>query len=124
MKRVSIPAERENWDNFSEDITYEPPEPETNKLKSLLKEISPPPAEPVAYESVERCVQACKDMPECFQYTYTDQKCRLQKTFRFGQRKDPDGDKRWKSGWDLDKIQKFKEEHVPCKAVDYTSYHQ
>jgi len=57
-------------------------------------------------------------------YVYSPESCHMSKSFRLGGRRDPEGAMTWTSGWELDKIRKFKEERTPCKTVDYKSFSQ
>lgn len=125
LQSITFPAERNDWENLSDDITYEPPKADEKvEKRGLLNWGSAEDPHRDAYQSIEKCIKACKEIPDCFQYQYSNQKCQLSKSFRLGNRHAPEGAMRWKSGWDLDRIAKFKAEHSPCKDVDYTTYHQ
>jgi hypothetical protein len=121
-----MPAERSDWENLSEDITYQPPNPQDHpkNKRGFLDWGTKEDPYLDAWESVEKCIKACKEKPECFQYTYSPLKCQLGSSFRLGGKKAPEEGRTWISGWDLDKIEAFKREHSPCTSVDYESYHQ
>jgi hypothetical protein len=123
--RINFLAEREGWDNLSEDIKYQPPtDSDVKDSESFFGWKSPSDPHSGAYKSLDDCRTACMEKPECFQFVYSDQKCYLSKSFKLGGRRKPEKNVTWSSGWDLDRIEKFRRSHSPCKAPDYTAYYQ
>ncbi|KAL4806366.1 hypothetical protein BDV18DRAFT_139335 [Aspergillus unguis] len=71
--------------------------------------------------SLESCRDACNSLERCFQWRYaTDGNCDVStQSFRMGEKKRPQSDgKRWFSGWNVDVIRKWREEH-PCDDVEW-----
>jgi hypothetical protein len=99
---------REDWDNLANDITIE-------KVKDKKAPTSD------AWKSFDDCQTACQDEPSCYSYLHFDQTCRLGKGFPLGNRKWTDT--RIRSGWDLNKIAKWKRENV-CKGAEYKAFIQ
>ncbi|KAF2497956.1 hypothetical protein BU16DRAFT_525536 [Lophium mytilinum] len=90
---------RKNWDNADFDGWQEPDD-------------SP------AHKSVDSCASECRKHGGCFQYTFRRDRCTFVRSFRLGQRKDPEGEEDWSeeekvfhAGWDNAKIMKWMSEH-------------
>jgi hypothetical protein len=151
-RQTTFPAEREDWDNFSEDVKFEaPPAPPAATPRSQDEsregsvashaddaevegrdELQEAKARD-AYSSLEGCKRACRADSRCFQYSFSSSspsaggKCFLNERFRFGQRRAPENGVSWHSGWDTEKIEAWKmSQEGRCEdwkgGVDYTSY--
>ncbi|KAL2835057.1 peptidase S8/S53 domain-containing protein [Aspergillus cavernicola] len=99
---ASVPI-RENWNNADVDAFDAPQEG--------------------AHDSFDFCKIACHQHADCLQYTYHQKKCHLVRVIRLGNPARPDGpdtseDGRWMAGWDVEKIQEFKNSHA-CENVDW-----
>ncbi|KAF2001978.1 glycosyltransferase family 31 protein [Amniculicola lignicola CBS 123094] len=94
--RLGAFSRRDNWDNadfhgFNFENTNHP-----------------------SHTSFEACALACHDHKKCIQFTYHGHHCYMSEHLRMGHPKDPDGDhseqdRRYISGWDMDKIEKWVE---------------
>ncbi|KAF2803461.1 uncharacterized protein BDZ99DRAFT_503103 [Mytilinidion resinicola] len=91
---------RKDWDNADWDGWQEPDD-------------SP------AHKSVDGCASECRKHGGCFQYTFRRDRCTFVRSFRLGQRKDPEGEEDWSeeekvfhAGWDNVKIKQWMSEHT------------
>ena len=72
-----------------------------------------------AHKSFEHCKRACHAVDECLQYRWQDDACAMSKNFRLGNpMEEKEGKERWRSGWAVDKIEKWISEH-PCGEVQF-----
>ena len=46
---------------------------------------------------------------------YVDKECNLSRSIKLGGRKVAEGNKKWVSGWMMERVEKLKEEMEPCK---------
>lgn len=70
-----------------------------------------------AHESFENCGKACKEEGACFQWVFSSKTCKLGMTFRLGRYMKPSDDNKvvWKSGWMMERVKKWTEEHKCTK---------
>ncbi|KAF2020979.1 glycosyltransferase family 31 protein [Aaosphaeria arxii CBS 175.79] len=79
---------------------------------AYLDTISPP----TSLDSFDACAAACHAHNECWQFTWHAQRCHMSSALRLGEKKDPDGEggteeeRRYISGWDVEKVRKLWEE--------------
>ena len=118
---------REDWDNLSEDTYYlnrtdgRHEEWQINKAKhgdSLT------PAEQLAHIDLEHCRAACESVDDCFQYRWQDGICGTARAFMLGKPRRRDGNeehKRWRSGWLVEKINRWIEAQGECDDVKWPS---
>ncbi|KAL4921804.1 peptidase S8/S53 domain-containing protein [Aspergillus aurantiobrunneus] len=93
---VSVPI-RDDWDNAEIDA-FDAPTQE-------------------AHNSFESCKEACHNHADCLQFTHRRKNCRMVPIIRLGNPAPP-GDRHPVAGWDVGKIQAFKNAHE-CKEVDW-----
>ena len=76
------------------------------------------PPESPAHGSFDACETGCHDHPECLSFTYDSSgHCVFVRTMRLGAKKTlGDSTVRLSSGWDLDKIQRWRASHRCEKA--------
>lgn len=84
-----------------------------------------------AHRSYEDCRIACHNDKPCLQFTYQLRRCIMVGSIRLGSPRQPeDGpldieqhftqdERRWKAGWDLDKISRWVESH-PCPEAQWS----
>jgi hypothetical protein len=117
-------AQRDDWSNLSDDVRFSPPgdnEPDRDYYGRKWSELNE--EERSSPESAENCRKACEASNECFQWQHHDRECALHRTIRLGTSK-REGDRRYTSGWRLDKIKDFEKEMNDCKGgLDWT-YHK
>ncbi len=111
-----LSSKRSDWNNLSDDLKYheQSTDPETtygaNKPWDELTQ-----TEQSAFTSPENCVAACTANEECFGWMYVDKECNLSRSIKLGGRKVAEGNKKWVSGWMMERVEKLKEEMEPCK---------
>jgi hypothetical protein len=96
---VRTSQNRSDWDNLSASQIL------TDESRSQF-----------AHYSVESCRAACDLRKLCVQYAWQPNKCRLGNVVRLGE--SVDGDKRMKSGWIPQRVEKFGEQVGQCKERD------
>lgn len=115
---------RQDWDNLSDDTFYLDANKATYEqwqLDRAKKEDEMSDLEQRAHESYNNCRKACLSLEECFQFRYHDGVCSTSKSFKHGNPAKPE-DKpkdRWMSGWDVDKIKAWVDEHDECDAIEW-----
>ncbi|KAI9734208.1 MAG: hypothetical protein M1834_002308 [Cirrosporium novae-zelandiae] len=109
----------DDWDNLSDDIRYQSPQIMDDSKSKLWNEMSE--IERKAHESFDACRVACKADINCFQWLYHGNTCKFSKSFKLGYKKYIDDGGSYRSGWDVDKIQRFKVEHLPCQQPDWVN---
>ncbi|KAK9414523.1 hypothetical protein SUNI508_11096 [Seiridium unicorne] len=114
-----LEARRDDWDNLSEDMYFLDPnakEYESWQLgRTKMGGISD--AEKNAHKSFDDCAKMCNEVDECFQFRFQDGICSYQRGFLLGKprRSEDDESKRWMSGWAVDKIKAWVDEHKDCE---------
>lgn len=109
---------RPDWDNLSDDVFYlnisENTYSHYQLRKAKLEGLSP--LENVAHSNFDSCQRACHVDPACLQYTYHNGVCGFSWTIKHGLPKPKTSRTydRWMSGWDIDKIQVWVQEHDDC----------
>ena len=94
-----IAAQVDDWSNMSEDITFNTPDH--------------------AAKTFDTCSEACVKDKSCIQYEHFGDTCRLGYSIRLGQRHDPDGSKKWTSGWMMGRIEEFQTGQGPCAGAHF-----
>lgn len=112
---------RADWDNAADDwfyIDFERPDHawEEWRIQRARKEEEKDETEKVAHTSWENCRAACLENDGCYQFSWHDYCCSMHRSFRLGKpvKKEPDESMRTISGWNIDKINKWKEEQGQC----------
>ncbi|PSN73418.1 family 31 glycosyltransferase, partial [Corynespora cassiicola Philippines] len=77
-----------------------------------------------AHTSLDACDAACKENAQCYQFTWHGKHCYMARSIRLGHHKKPDGkhaeeDRRYVSGWDVGKIERWKEEHKCAEGAHW-----
>lgn len=101
--RLGTFSKREDWDNADWDgFNYDDGHP--------------------AHASFDACALACSTDDDCVQFTYHMRHCWMARSFRLGRQRGPTGeegeseyDRRFFSGWDVEKMRRWKEENA-CQA--------
>lgn len=95
-----------DWENFH-DQKYIWHMKDKNQLNDLEKK---------AHKSFDDCRKACESLDECLQFRWQDDACAMSKNFRLGNpmRKEDEPSKRWMSGWDVEKINKWIDAQDEC----------
>ncbi|GIJ88320.1 hypothetical protein Asppvi_007240 [Aspergillus pseudoviridinutans] len=71
--------------------------------------------------SMESCREACEN--HCFQWRYSEGECHIStESFRLGTKRLPEGQRRWFSGWNVQRIQEWRDAH-PCKETTWVNAH-
>lgn len=109
---------RPDWDNMSDDVyylnntlaDYEDWQVNGAKTDGLSDE------EGEAHKSFNACKTACVSLEDCFQFRYQNGICSIAHKFKHGKpvKKDDDGFKRYMSGWNVEKIEKWVERYDDC----------
>lgn len=113
-----LEAKREDWDNMSADRYYLDPsakEYENWQLKRMAShDLSA--VEKNAHKSFDDCSNMCDEVEECFQFRFQNGICSYQRGFLLGEpkKRESDENQRWMSGWPIDKIRAWVEEHNSC----------
>ena len=107
-----VTAEKEDWDNLSDDAVFRRPENDDGYGKApedwSIQER--------AHLSFENCLEACALYSRCFQHLYRDDgACGLSYSYRLGRKRDPEVGVSFKSGWDLPRIAKVRA-LAPCHS--------
>ncbi|KAF2877130.1 hypothetical protein BDV95DRAFT_601543 [Massariosphaeria phaeospora] len=89
----------DDWSNMSEDVTYNKGNP--------------------AAISFDTCFNACLKDTKCVQYEHFGDTCRLSRTIRLGHQQPADGDRKWTSGWMMERIKSFKARYSPCQGAHF-----
>ncbi|PNP41537.1 hypothetical protein TGAMA5MH_06465 [Trichoderma gamsii] len=109
---------RPDWDNLSDDVFYLNMSENTydhyQLRKAKLEGLSP--LEKSAHLSFDSCQRACQVDSACLQYRYHNGVCGFSWTIKHGlpKKKASRISDRWMSGWDVDKIQVWVQEHDHC----------
>lgn len=109
---------RPDWDNLSDDVFYLNMSENTydhyQLHKAKLEGLSP--LEKLAHLRFDSCQRACQVDSACLQYRYHDGVCGFSWTIKHGlpEPKASQVSDRWMSGWDVDKIQGWVQEHDHC----------
>lgn len=103
MTRPHIAPERDDWHNLSDDIEFKPPGVDGGRLKPIEEQTD---LEKKAHKSFEDCRAACHESGRCWQFVFHDRTCGFSYSYRSGAKRKPDNGKSFKSGWDLEKIEK------------------
>ncbi|KAL1971374.1 hypothetical protein VTN77DRAFT_326 [Rasamsonia byssochlamydoides] len=113
----NLTAERDDWYNLSDDAMYRAPGVEGDRQKPEEEMTA---LERLAYRSFEDCGRACEEHPRCYQFVHHDQECGFSFSYRLGGTRQPEGgsEKRYKSGWNLDKIARDREAN-PCRSPQW-----
>ncbi|KAF3907761.1 hypothetical protein AA313_de0209853 [Arthrobotrys entomopaga] len=78
--------------------------------------------EKVAAGSAEECIAACEAYPGCFQFVHDGENCHLGKAIRPGERKNPEGAQRWRSGWHQKRIAEWAASQKACSDVTFPDW--
>jgi hypothetical protein len=71
-------------------------------------------------DSVESCIEACANNPECFQSLFNGEECTLgTKNFRFGEKREPEDGKTWQSSWNITRIEAWVSKQEPCAEITF-----
>lgn len=89
----------DDWSNVSDDITHTRPHSSA--------------------KSADKCHSACKKDRACMQWEHSGDACRLSHVIRLGHAQGPDGDRKWVSGWMLDRIKAFRASRSPCHGAHF-----
>jgi len=111
-------AYKEDWDNLSSDMLYKPdiktdPNPGVNDGGDYQ---ALPELKRKAAENPQYCQQLCDSESSCFGWKHKDNECRLSKSLKFGGHMDPDGGKRFTSGWNMKVIKQFIADMGDCPS--------
>lgn len=127
---------REDWDNgaaewfyldnnaaalSTEDGGHDPPWEPWRLDRAVPDEVKTE-AEAQAHESWEACRDACLAHGECFQYSWRDGCCSMDRSFKMGKPvRRPDEERmRTMSGWNVDKIKEWMDANDDCEdRVDW-----
>src|SRR5580700_1496427 len=108
----NLTESRDDWDNMSDDCVYRPEDSEEIDKQKPWEECND--LEREAHKSFDDCGRACKADVFCYQWSFYGETCAVARSFKLGQGKapvhnnaNPDPNSRLRSGWDLDKINKF-----------------
>ncbi|PYH91263.1 hypothetical protein BO71DRAFT_421711 [Aspergillus ellipticus CBS 707.79] len=97
-----MPTEEKDWDNLS-NIHLQFPGDTTPTL--------------------EQCREGCLGLDVCFQYRYNGEECHvLTEAFKRGGKREADDGKQWVSGWNVRKIQNWRESN-PCPTPQWVQAH-
>lgn len=114
MVAPSLVSSREDWDNLSND-KQTPPENAPSTPQFLDNLFSNDPS-----KSFAACRAACEAKESCFQFSYYDQTCALEKSWRLGSPRYPwmEGEReiKYRSGWMVDRIQSWIKGNSLCKG--------
>ncbi|KAI2632619.1 glycosyltransferase family 31 protein [Hypomontagnella submonticulosa] len=119
-----LTARRDDWDNLSEDVLYIHPNDisgytqwQQDHARPLHMMLSVPAIEYEAHKSFEYCRKMCDGTPDCFQFSYHAGACTYHKSFKLGRpvAKTDNEEDRWISGWNMDRIRAWAEEHQNCQ---------
>ncbi|KAK9597027.1 hypothetical protein V6Z92_003484 [Aspergillus fumigatus] len=80
---------------------------------------------PVALDnpSMEACRDQCLSQDTCFQWRYSKDECHVStQSFKIGTKRLPEYHRRWFSGWNVARIQKWRDEH-PCEKPAWVKPH-
>ncbi|KJZ80209.1 hypothetical protein HIM_00059 [Hirsutella minnesotensis 3608] len=118
-------ARRDNWDNLSEKVYYLDPSsyPYADWELSRAKTEDLSDLEKRAHKSFEDCRRACYSLDQCFQFRFHHGICSVSYNFKLGYptKIEKEEDEHWsyQSGWNLEKIERWIEEHDKCDDVDF-----
>jgi len=76
-----LPAYRDEWDNRCPGSVFDIATPLSSS------------------NSIDECGQACDDLPDCMQFSYSQDGCRLYKCFTLGKTAPLTEDAQWQSVW-------------------------
>ena len=115
----NLRPKREDWENLSGDLSFsrdrEDFDGRTWDQLSYLEKASP--------ESPDKCKDLCDSDSECYQWQHHGTECQINHSIRFGWAKQPEGDVRWISGWDFERINFFRQEMQECnEVIDWTTH--
>lgn len=96
----------EDWDNISW----------RNELGSGLTGADD---EKVPTASVDACAIACQANVECLQYVHDGDTCFLGKAIRLGERREPEKNKQWRSGWHQGRIEEWISKQALCDIREF-----
>ncbi|KAL6864125.1 glycosyltransferase family 31 protein [Trichoderma novae-zelandiae] len=111
---------RPDWDNMSDDVFYLDMSSSSDLLDeeqlSRVKTEELSGLEMMAHLSFDSCRAACQADDECLQYRFHDGICGFGRRIIHGQPKSKEDHilQRWMSGWDVDKIEAWVQEHNSC----------
>ncbi|KAI1480835.1 glycosyltransferase family 31 protein [Daldinia eschscholtzii] len=117
-------ARRDDWDNLSEDVVYlDPnhsgryPKWQQNRAKKPYRQVRAAAVELDAHKSFEHCRKLCDSSHDCFQFSYHDGVCAYNTSIRLGKPapKMINGEERWVSGWNIERIRTWVEEQGQCR---------
>ncbi|KAF2735580.1 hypothetical protein EJ04DRAFT_464611 [Polyplosphaeria fusca] len=94
---ISMSDQKEDWTNLSEDIVFKRSD--------------------AASASFDACFKACLKDSRCVQCEHFENTCRHSHVIRLGHRQLRDGNKRWISGWVMDRVQSWKASQPPCQGA-------
>lgn len=107
LEKMSKPV-REDWDNLSTDIRYQPAAGDDDKgLNKGMKFADLSPTERASIEGPEQCEAVCDEQHDCFGWMHKDKECRISHSIKVGGSMSPDNGKRSVSGWNMKVIKKF-----------------
>ncbi|RHZ73687.1 hypothetical protein CDV55_106568 [Aspergillus turcosus] len=73
--------------------------------------------------SMEACRDECFSHDICFQWRYSEKECHVStESFRLGTKRLPEDQRRWFSGWNVQRIQTWRDAH-PCKEPAWVKRH-
>ncbi|KAI1340001.1 hypothetical protein F5Y15DRAFT_381091 [Xylariaceae sp. FL0016] len=108
---------REDWDNLSEDVYYIDTDAKNDGWPVYrVKKDHLTAAEKNAHKSFEDCQKMCDRVSDCFQFRYHENICAYHRGFLLGnpRKREADEGKRWRSGWNLDRINSWVQKQGEC----------
>ncbi|KAH7119856.1 hypothetical protein B0J11DRAFT_71569 [Dendryphion nanum] len=95
----TITDQKEDWSNLSGDVVHKAPHS--------------------AAKTVEACRAACGADKKCLQFEHLGDTCRLSHVVRMGHDQYPEENRRWVSGWMMERIGTFRETRSPCLGAHF-----
>ena len=116
---------RDNWDNGADDeylLDLNAPE-FADWEKDRAKKEGLTDTEKTAFKSWENCRDACKEKHDCLQFNFHNQICKIGRKIQLGApvKGQDDENARWRyrSGWNLERIEKWVKDNDKCGDVSY-----
>ena len=122
--KTNLQPLREDWENLSKDITYKPGADREFRERDFRgrKWDALTDSELASPHSPDKCKALCDEDTTCIQWQHHGSECQINYSIKLGNARAPEGNDRWISGWNFERINDFRQRRQECHdAIDGSS---